>query len=403
MFAKSGFKVIGVDVKKEIIDNLNKGKCHIKEPGLDELLKSVVEAGSITFDVKPVVADAFIICVPTPLNSEKKANLDYVKKASESIVPCLRENAVVILESTVPPRTCIDVIKPLLEKSGLKAGNKFALAFCPERVIPGRILVEIVDNDRIVGGIDEKSTKLAKDLYKSFVKGNIFETDSTTAEMVKLMENTFRDVNIALANEFAFVAETVKINIWDAIKLANKHPRVNIHQPGPGVGGHCIPIVPWFIVETDVEHTPLIQCARMINDAMPRKIISILEKIVDFSKKPVISVWGVAFKANTDDCSYSPATDIIRLILHKGGIVRVHDPFVEKYEYPIMTMKESLKNSECIVFMADHDAYKKLDPKSLENMMKVQNVLDTRNIIDLDSWTKAKFKVFKFGDKSTFF
>ncbi|HME54877.1 MAG TPA: nucleotide sugar dehydrogenase [Candidatus Lokiarchaeia archaeon] len=403
MFAKSGYEVFGVDVKRDVVDGLNEGKCHIKEPGLPELLASVVDSGHISFGLEPIVADAFIICVPTPLNQEKRANLDFVKSASESIVPFLTEGCVVILESTVPPRTCDDVIKPILEQSGLIAGAGFSLAFCPERVIPGRILVEITENDRIIGGIDEQSTGMAKELYGSFVQGNIYETNSTTAEMVKLMENTYRDVNIALANEFTLVAETIGINIWNAIKLANKHPRVNIHQPGPGVGGHCIPVVPWFIVEKDTEHTPLIQCAREVNDGMPRKIINILEKIADFKQNPVISVWGVAFKADTDDCSYSPATDIIKLIVQKGGVVKVHDPYVENYDYPILSIDESLVESECILIVADHEMYKTIDPGTFMNVMKVQSVLDTRNIINNDAWSEAGFNVFKLGDKSTYF
>jgi UDP-N-acetyl-D-mannosaminuronic acid dehydrogenase len=402
MFAKAGYMVHGVDIKEEIVTTLAAGKLHIKEPGLEELLNEILGMGNITFDVKPITADVFIICVPTPLNSEKKANLDYVQSAVESMISYLKDGSLVVLESTVPPRTCVEFVQPILERSGFSAGNAIHLAFCPERTIPGKILDEIVNNDRIVGGVDEESTKLARNYYSSFVKGQIHETDATTAEMVKLMENTFRDVNIALANEFAMVAETVKINVWEAIMLANKHPRVNIHQPGPGVGGHCIPIVPWFIVEKDVDHTPLIQCARMINDEQPAKIVSLLKKVVDLAQSPAITVWGVAFKPNTDDASYSPASDIIRLIEREGGRVQVSDPFVERFEYPIQTLEESLDQSECIIVIADHDMYATLDPEEIGNHMKNRVIFDTRNSLSRKKWEDAGFNVLTFGDCSTY-
>ena len=214
---------------------------------------------------KPSKADAFIICVPTPLDTTIcKSNLDYVRSASESIVPYLEPGSLVILESTSPPGTVENIMVPILERSGLKTGYDLFVAHCPERVLPGKILEELVENDRIIGGINEESAKRAEGLYKSFVSGNIYMTDSTTAEMCKLMENTYRDVNIALANELAIISEKLGINVWEAIELANKHPRVNLHSPGPGVGGHCIPIDPWFIAEAAPDDAELIKLSTSV-------------------------------------------------------------------------------------------------------------------------------------------
>ena len=402
MFAKTGFNVHGVDIKDHVVQKLRNGDIHIEEPGLEDLLQEVIKTGKLHFDLEPIEADAYIICVPTPLKPEKTAELKYVRNATESIVNYLKEGSLVILESTVPPGTCKEVVLPILETSGMKVGEKIFLSFCPERVIPGRILIEIVENDRIVGGIDDKSTNRAKKLYSSFVKGNILTTNSTTAEMVKLMENTYRDVNIALANEFALIAGTLGIDIWQAIQLANRHPRVNIHSPGPGVGGHCIPIVPWFIVEKNKERTPLIQKARQINDMMPSEIISILEDFTNLDNNPVITIWGVAFKPNTDDASFSPATEIIRNIQLKGGQVKIHDPFVKEYEFPLVSLEESVKHSECILIIANHDYYEEINPEKVGKDMNHKNIIDTRNSIDLDHWVSAGFKAIIFGDAKTY-
>ncbi len=397
MFAKAGMDVLGVDVNPDILQSLKQGKIHIEEPGLEEIFQQVIKSGKLTVGNEPKPSDAFIICVPTPLGSDKHANLDYVKAASKAIVPNLRKGSVVILESTVPPRTTVDVVKPILQGSGLKAGEEFYLAFCPERVIPNRILIEIVENDRICGGINEVSTKTAKDLYKTFVKGEIFESDSTTAEMVKLMENTFRDVNIALANEFAIVAGKLGVNIWEAIHLANKHPRVNIHQPGPGVGGHCIPVVPWFIVEKDVEGTPLIQIGRRINDSMPELMFSLIKQHLPVDSQTIVTVLGVAFKANTDDASYTPALDLIKHLESAGFQVRVHDPLVHRFSYPLLGLVDAVSGSDCVVIVTDHDEYKHLDLGQVRKLMRGNLVFDTRNVLDKNAWREKGFNVITFG------
>ncbi|HUV16068.1 MAG TPA: nucleotide sugar dehydrogenase, partial [Pelolinea sp.] len=265
-FATHGLKVVGVDTKPEIVAGLNNGEVHLFEPGLRTLVQAALRSGNLVVKYEPEAADAFIIAVPTPFKEDKKADLDFVISAAESIVPHLRKGNLVILESTSPPRTTVDIVAPILEKSGLKAGTDFQLAYSPERVLPGQILRELIENARVIGGVDAASAEAGRELYSIFVRGEIILTDATTAEMVKLMENTYRDINIAAANEFARLADRFQVDIWEAIEIANRHPRVKILSPGPGVGGHCISVDPWFLVEAAPETAQLIRTAREVND-----------------------------------------------------------------------------------------------------------------------------------------
>jgi len=248
VLATHGFSVVGVDANAVVVDTVNNGGIHIKEPGLNTIVQAAINSGNLVVRTKLERANAFIIAVPTPLES-RRADLKYVKSATESIVPYLERNNLVILESTVPPKTTEELLVPILEQSRLKAGEDFYLAHCPERVLPGNILKEIIENDRIIGGINPESAAKAKALYSRFVSGAIYLTDATTAELVKVMENTYRDVNIALVNELSRICTKLGINVWEVIELANKHPRVNLLRPGPGVGGHCLAVDPWFVVE----------------------------------------------------------------------------------------------------------------------------------------------------------
>ena len=275
-FANHGLKVIGVDINLQILDTLRSGGLHIQEPGLQDMVQKAIQSRRLLIQEMPEDADVFIIAVPTPFLEDKKADLSYVISATENITPFLRPGNLVILESTSPPRTTIDIVAPILESSGLKAGEDFHLVYSPERVLPGRILEELTHNARVIGGINRKSADAGYRLYSIFVKGEILLTDATTAEMVKLMENTYRDVNIAIANEFSRLADHLRVDIWQAISIANKHPRVNILSPGPGVGGHCIGVDPWFLVEAAPEITPLIRTARQVNDAQPDFVIEII-------------------------------------------------------------------------------------------------------------------------------
>ena len=310
------------------------------------------------------------------------------------IFPHLRKGNLVILESTVPPRASERVVVPILEKSGLKAGE-FLYAHCPERAIPGNTLHEMVYNDRILGGITHESIFAAKNIYSSYVKGNIFTTDAKTAEFVKLVENTFRDVNIALANELAMIAEDYGINIWDVTELANRHPRVNLLRPGPGVGGHCIAVDPWFLTENST-NTGMIQLSRDINETMPNYVIQLVRSMVKGIQEPVLTVFGVSYKGNIDDYRETPALKFIQLALNEGFQVRCFDPFVKEFLYKLSPMEEALNGSDCIVLITDHDQFKDIDPTAL--IMRSKNMVDTRNHLDHKRWRAAGFNVKLMGD-----
>jgi len=402
MFATHGYKVIGVDVNTNVVETINKGASHIKEPGLNTLVKAAVLSKNFVATKKQEKADVFIICVPTPLDSiSKKADLEYVKNAVESIVPYLERGNLVILESTVPPGTTKNILVPILELSNLRIGKDLYVAHCPERVLPGKVLRELVENDRIIGGVNTESAERAKKLYQCFVAGEIYLTDATTAEMIKLMENTYRDVNIALSNEFSKISEGLNINVWAAISLANKHPRVNIHQPGPGVGGHCIPIDPWFIIEKAPENAQLIMLARKINEEMIRHVIQITEGLVDSIKGKTVTIFGVAYKGNVDDIRETPAEGLYELLLNMGGDIRLYDPHVQEFKYKLRNREESVENSNCIIVLTDHDEFKNIDIKRIKgigNLMESKNVVDTRNCLEHNIWESAGFRVRVLGN-----
>src|SRR5690625_3088401 len=279
VFAENDWEVIGVDTNVSVVNSLSKGIAHIKEDGLDELLLKMVNEKKFVAKTSPVNADVFIIAVPSPMTSDLSADLSYVESAVRSILPVLQNDNTIIVESTIPPRTTRDVVAPIISEAGFKPGEDVYLAHCPERVLPGQILKELYENNRIIGGINAVSTKEAADVYRTFVKGNILETTAESAEMSKLMENTYRDVNIALGNELTKIAEGLNIDALEVIALANEHPRVNIHQPGPGVGGHCLAIDPYFIIEKDIENSKLIRKAREINESMPKFVVKQVEKV----------------------------------------------------------------------------------------------------------------------------
>lgn len=393
MMATQGFQVIGVDVNEEVIKSMSNGSIHIKEPGLETLALAALNSKRLQVRTKPENSDVFIICVPTPIDEEtKSANLSYVKSAAEDILPYLESGNLVILESTSPPLTTKNLLVPILEKSGLLVGEELFVAYCPERVLPGKILTELVKNDRIIGGYNEKSAKMTVELYRSFVEGEIHLTDCTTAEMVKLMENTFRDVNIALANEIMKVSEQIGTNVWEAMSLANKHPRVNFHYPGPGVGGHCIAVDPWFIVDVDRDHTELIQTARKTNDEMPKFIVEIVENELKGIEKPNITVFGVAYKGNVGDTRQSPAIDIISILKERGLNVRVYDPLVEKFVHALVTLNEAVEGSDCILVLADHKIFNNLNLEEIYSKMRNKKVVDTKNCLS-PKWKKTGFDV----------
>ncbi len=392
MLANHGYKVTGTDINKEVVSKINNKEIHIEEPGLRAFAHEALDSGNLTAHDTPKKSDVFIVCVPTPLDGKiKRADLSYVINATESIYPLLEKNNLVILESTVPPGTTNEKMIPILEKSKLKAGIDFYVAHCPERVLPGNILRELCDNHRIIGGINKESSRQAKNIYKSFTKGKIYITDSATAEFTKLLENTYRDVNIALANELAKIAETSGINVWEAISLANQHPRVSLHYPGPGVGGHCIPIDPWFIYQKKPSLSQLIHLSRKINDSMPRHVLSLLKKILKGIEKPRITVLGITYKKDVDDIRESPALEFIRLARKEGYHICIHDPFVKKCSYTTYDLLDAARDSDCIVLLTDHTIFNQIDPDRIKNAVRTKNVLDTRNALNYEKWEKAGF------------
>src|SRR5699024_2573046 len=307
MFATHGCEVIGVDINGKVVEALSKGKTIIEEPYLDIMVQAAVRSGHLKAKTEPEKADAFIITVPTPITEDKKADMSYVISATEMIVPYLEKGDIVVLESTSPTGTVEELVIPILEKSGLEIGKELYVGHSPERVLPGKILWELVNNNRIVGGVNKISAERIKDLYKIFVNADIFLTTATTAEMCKTMENTFRDVNIALANELAKISEEAGINAWDVIELCNKHPRVNIHQPGPGVGGHCLAVDPWFIIEKNPELANIIELSRKTNDNMPGHVLNRIDEILkDVEGTKKVSILGITYKPNIDDTRESP-------------------------------------------------------------------------------------------------
>jgi len=400
-FAKHGIKVTGVDNNPEVIDALKHGRVHIYEPGLGEMVTEALESGKLSVADKAVEADAFIIAVPTPFYGDKKADLSFVRDAAESIVSVLRTGNLVILESTSPPLTTTGVVKPILEKSGLKAGKDFKLAYSPERVLPGQILKELTDNARVIGGIDRVSAEAGRDLYATFVKGEIILTDATTSEMVKLMENTYRDVNIAIANEFSRLADRFGVDVWEAIQIANRHPRVKILNPGPGVGGHCISVDPWFFVEAAPDLTPLIHTARKVNDSQPEFVIATLKKMLGELKGKRIAALGLSFKPDVDDLRESPAVDIAHLLVNEGALVSTYEPFKPDFQVKgavtAPTLEAAIKSADMLLLLVGHKQFKSLDPAMLARQTSARLVLDTVNGWDSQFWSEAGFQVKKLG------
>jgi len=387
--------VFGCDLNSELVEKVNQKIIPFCEKDLEEKLK----ASSLNAFTHPVEADAFLICVPTPFDKEvRMADLRFVKSAVESIVSYLKKGNLVVIESTITPGACEKVVCPILQKSGLKVGDDIFLSHCPERAIPGKTFDEMVHNDRIVGGCDKKSTDLTEELYRCFVKGNIYKTSVRTAEFVKLMENTFRDVNIALANELAILAEEVGIDVWQAIALANKHPRVNIHSPGPGVGGHCIAIDPWFLTESTC-NAKIIETAREINDNMPSYV---LKKAKDLIKahnisNPVVTIFGVAYKGNIDDTRETPALKLVKLCDKEGWNIKIFDPYVHRFEYPLSSIEEASQDSDMIIIETDHDLYRSLDAEYLSKFMRTRIVIDTKNILNKSEFRAKGFEIHTLG------
>ena len=402
MFASAGHEVVGVDKNQRIVDALNRGEVIITENGLAEFVAEVMKTGRLRATTSPESSDAFIISVPTPIKEDKTADMRFVESATRELAAVLKKGDLVILESTSPVGTVDSLMKPILEDiSGLKAGEDFSLGHSPERVIPGHILYELVHNNRIAGGYDSRSAHRIAELYASFVKGEITETDARTAEMCKLSENTFRDINIAYANELAKICEKQGVNVWELIKLCNKHPRVNILQPGPGVGGHCIAVDPWFIVEKEPSLATMIRDARLTNDSMPSYTTERAMEILSGTDSPKVCVLGVTYKPDVDDMRESPVLELIERLRDKGCSVIAHDPFVAGRREDILAdLSEAAKDADLLILGVNHSQYKQLDFTALAGIVRNKNFFDTRNFADASAAAAAGFKYYLLGNRA---
>ncbi len=379
LLGTKGFQVHGVDVSEHVVNTINQGKIHIVEPDLDIMVRSAVNAGNLKAGLEPIEADIFIIAVPTPFKGDHEPDLSYVESATKMISPFVKPGNLVILESTSPVGTTDEVVAKILSDDGHDTDKDVHVAHCPERVLPGRILIELVENDRIVGGVNLLATQKAVEFYETFVRGEVLSTDSRTAEMAKLTENSSRDVGIAFANELSLICDEEGINVWELISLANRHPRVNILTPGPGVGGHCIAVDPWFIVARSPKYAKLIKTARLVNDSKPQWVIEKVKSRAAKFKRPVIGCLGLAFKADVDDLRESPAVDIVRqLIKDDVGEILIAEPNLKNHdEFDLIASEEVIERSDIILLLVDHKSFKSF--KTIELNEKI--LIDTRGII----------------------
>ena len=397
VLASKGVKVVGVDINQHAVDTINKGKIHIIEPELDVLVHEAVQNNYLTAVIEPEKSDVFMVAVPTPFRGNYEPDLSYIKQAAKSIATVLEKGNLIILESTSPVGTTEKMMEWMREErpdlSFPEFGNDnfeadISVAHCPERVLPGYVVRELVENDRIIGGVTNRCAERAKDLYKFFVKADCLVTDCRTAELSKLVENSFRDVNIAFANELSLICDKLEINVWELIKLANRHPRVNILQPGPGVGGHCIAVDPWFIVNSAPDEAKLIRAARLVNDSKPNFVSDKVNQAVDIIGKDIsklkITCLGLAFKPDIDDLRESPALSIAgRISLMGFSKVLIVEPNIsglpkEFKDKPVdlVSVDEAIRVADIVVLLVDHTPFKSTNLSLLSG----KQIIDTRGI-----------------------
>jgi UDP-N-acetyl-D-mannosaminuronic acid dehydrogenase len=393
-FASRGLDVIGVDISERVVSAINAGQAHFSEPELDMLLSAAVTTQKLRATAKPEPADAFILAVPTPLDPHNRADMQYVDSAVDSIAPVLRPGNLIILESTSPVGTTARIAERL---AGLRPDLRFPtagrrgpvdvhLAHCPERILPGQMIRELVENDRIIGGLSDECGPHARDLYELFVRGECILTDAATAELVKLSENAYRDVNIAFANELSLICDRLQLNVWNLIELANRHPRVEILKPGPGVGGHCISVDPWFIVEAAPETAKLIETARRVNGGKPDFVVKKVVAHADRFKSPVIACLGLTYKPDVDDLRESPALHIVaELARLRVGSLLVVEPQLEELPNQLRNFENlqfsepvrAVRQADIIVILVSHTRFRRISPDEFLNRI----VIDTTGLI----------------------
>ena len=395
VLANAGLKVTGVDVNPRLVDMVNRGESTVREPGLDELLELAVRQGSLSASTEQVEADCYIIAVPTPFTETHDVDMRYIYSAADEIAPKLTGGELIVLESTSPPKTTERMAERILDRrpdlvadghENSEGKGVLYFAHCPERILPGNAMEELVSNDRIIGGTTPKATALAKTVYGSFCEGALLETTAVTAEMAKLTENAFRDVNIAFANELSLISDRFGIDVWELIDLANHHPRVNILQPGPGVGGHCIAVDPWFIVSAAPDLSKLILTAREVNESKPGWVLDKVRQEVGVHNNASITILGLAFKANIDDLRESPAVEIAGAIADEfsAASIRVVEPNIDELpdalvKFPnlkISPLAEGLSSGDVIVLLVDHDEFRAIDRKDLYG----KQLVDTKGL-----------------------
>ncbi|OFX19459.1 MAG: UDP-N-acetyl-D-mannosaminuronic acid dehydrogenase [Bacteroidetes bacterium GWA2_31_9] len=381
LIAKSKIPVLGIDINQSVVDTINKGQIHIVEPDLDGLVHSVVERGFLKASTEPSKAEVFIVAVPTPFKGDFEPDISYVEAATKKVIPYLSEGSLFIIESTSPILTTEKMASIIYELRPELKGKIF-ISYCPERVLPGNVIYELEHNDRVIGGIDEASTDKAIAFYAQFVKGTLHKTNSRTAEMCKLVENSYRDVNIAFANELSLICDKANIDVWELIKLANKHPRVKILQPGTGVGGHCIAVDPWFIVADFKNEAKIIRAAREINNY---KTLWVIEKIknstLEFEKlnnrKPTIAVMGLAFKPDIDDLRESPAIHVAEALTSDKSLdILISEPNIHTHnKFKISNYNEIVQKSDIVVFLVAHKEFKNLEIDQSKTVLDFCGVL----------------------------
>lgn len=406
LIARSGFSVVGMDVSQHVVDTVNSGRVHIEEVDLGGLVQGVVARGTLRASMTVEPADVYVVAVPTPVREDCAPDISYVLQAARSIAAVLRPGNLVILESTSPVGTTDEFCRVLAEERsdlvipGIGEGApSVSVAYCPERVLPGRILIELVSNDRCIGGMTQRCARKAMSFYRQFVRGECVTTTARAAEMVKLVENSFRDVNIAFANELSMIADNMGIDVWEVIRLANRHPRVNILQPGPGVGGHCIAVDPWFIVHGDPERSPLIRTARQVNDGKTHYVIERACQMLDTNPDIKVACLGLAFKANIDDFRESPALEVVEALADRyGERILVVEPHIKRLPTSLaragatlVDLDDALTQGGALILLVDHDMFKSVSAE--ERVGKL--IYDTRGI-----WPEAAASISAFWGRA---